>query len=72
MSRRFQFSLGWGLFGTGFGAALGAAICWGVGADQTYWLRAGLGLAFLFGVLGSFFGDEIVTLIFEVLAHLIP
>ncbi len=60
------------MFGAVFGAAVGVAISWAIGADQPYWLRTSAVLAFIFGVLGSFFGDETVALIFEVLSHLVP
>jgi hypothetical protein len=67
MSRRFRFSLGWGIFGAVFGAAVGLGFCWFANVDGT---TATLSFAILFGVLGSFFGDETIRLIFEFLSYL--
>ncbi|HVX15985.1 MAG TPA: hypothetical protein VHC22_32675 [Pirellulales bacterium] len=71
MTRWFRFSLLWGLFGAGFGAALGVAICWAVGVDPAHWIRMSVVLAFVFGLLGAFLGDETLALIREVLGCLI-
>jgi hypothetical protein len=72
MTRRLQFSLGWGVFGAGFGGALGAAVCWFNGAELPFLAGTCLILAFLFGALGSFFGNGMTSFIFEVLSYLIP
>lgn len=70
MSRRFQFSLRWGVVGALFGAVIGLAICRWIGADQHYSVGASLTSALVFGALGCFFGDQTVSLIFEVLSYL--
>ena len=67
MSRRFQFSLGWGLLGAILGAVVGLAICWFFGADKSYWPAAVAALALFLGTVGVLFGDKVVAVLFDLL-----